>query len=202
MLRENKLFPPLKAWLNKKGYRVYSEVCLCHKSTDVVAELDEIQIGYELKMNCSWKVISQAHDSDLFLNGAYIVIPTKPTRNKIENCINLGIGIIQIKNDTVIEILKPKLHEPVFKKKFDFEHWEEGIDAGVPCMKGIGPQQQCLASIKKYLEKHPEAKWPEIFANVHNHYASYRSLQNSMRIWRGFRLSDWKPRPAGGGKDE
>jgi hypothetical protein len=188
ILRERNLFPPLRLWLNKRGYRVYSEVCLSHRPTDVVAVLDEIQVGFELKMNCSHHVISQAHNADLFLNAAYVVFPTKPLKKKIESCINLGLGMIRIDGSEVIEILKPKYHDPVFNKKFDFTNWDEGLDAGTPNMKGIGPAKQCLVDIKKYITIHPNAKWAEIFANVRTHYSSPASLQNSMGIWQGFTL--------------
>jgi len=186
MLKESNLFPPLKKWLNNRGYKVYSEVCIGYTPTDVVAELDDIQIGFEMKMNCSRHVIYQATKSKTYLNAAYVVIPTNPKKDKIELCERIGLGIIQVKGETVTEILKPKF-DTAFQK-INFTNWTEGETAGNPCLKGIGPQQQCIAAIKEYLKLNPGAKWPELYKNIPNHYASYQSMQNSMRIWRGFRL--------------
>lgn len=186
-LREKNLFPPLKSWLNDQGFKVYGEVYGC----DVVAIKGRLQISYELKMSLNKKVIHQAISHRYRSNYCYVVVPTNPRKSSIEKCKKYRVGIIQVLGSEVKELLAPYFFTYNPRYRMDFGDMPESTEAGIPNLKGLGPGQLCLERIKDYLKDHPNAKWPEIFENVENHYSSYKSLQSSMSNWQGFTLNDF-----------
>ena len=192
-MQEKDLFPPLQAWLHKKGYKVYTEVPSWGYSMDVVADPPDnsSQIALEMKMSLTKHLIKQACYGQAKTGIAYVVIPTKPKEKSIQECKKQGLGIIQVVDNEIIELLKPEKVNTIIER-IDFTGIEEGETAGIPAAKGQGMAQQCLIRIKHYLKTHPKAKWPEIYDNVYNHYSSYRSMASSMRDWQGFSLNDEK----------
>jgi hypothetical protein len=190
-LKEVNLFPPLRNWLKNNGCKVFTEIYGC----DVVSYKDGEFVGYELKMACNDKVIRQAYCHIVSFGKCFAVVPVNPRKESIEKCKKFGVGIIKINNNEIIEILPAKKldWEPnVIKRKVDITKWHEGEEAGRPNMKGEGPGQTCLISIKEYLKTHPDADWKEIYKNVSNHYCNFRSLQNSMYIHQGFSLQEYQ----------
>jgi hypothetical protein len=66
----------------------------------------------------------------------------------------------------------------------------EANGGGLPCLKGEGPAISAEDACRHYRERHPDATWEEVFANVPNHYASAKSMQSafySNRQRRAFR---------------
>ena len=187
-LKEKELYPPLKEWLNKQGYKAYTEVL----NMDVVAKRDNEFIGFELKMACSKTVIHQAYRTMTLCGRAYIVTPVKPRIGSIDECKKRGIGIMRI-TDSIDILLKAESWEHrliyYYFKIGDFEKMEEGQISGTPNMKGEGIAQGVLKDIQEYLKINPKATWKEIYNNVPNHYSNYKSLSNSMRSWQGFTLT-------------
>lgn len=61
MLREYKLYEPIKILFESKGYSVYSEIPILSRRVDIGALKNNIIIVIEMKMSLTKKVIWQAH---------------------------------------------------------------------------------------------------------------------------------------------
>lgn len=200
-MKESDLFPPLKKWLNAKGFKVYAEVAIpfIGGAVDVVADREDMQCAYELKLCFSGKVIEQAQLNQRNFKYSYIVVPVKINIEDDENekvgwCYRFGIGIIQIRDNVVKEILPAKLSEMLHpeSKRIDFKGIPEAETAGLKTRKGIGPAIMCLERIKEYVRRNPATNWFDIYENVHNHYANVRSLKNNMEGSKEFNLKQYQ----------
>jgi len=187
-MKEKDLFPPLKKWLNKQGFRVYSEIPTLGHSIDVVAEKENLQYAYELKLSLTKKVLYQAISGRLYCNRSYIVISTTPRKENYNRCIQQGYGIIRIKNNITEILLESEDFVPFGNRRFDFTDWEEGTTSGNPMLKGIGPACSVLDDIKEYLKLNPKATWKELYHNIQNHYSSPQSMASALNSWKGFTL--------------
>ena len=187
ILKEKELYPPLKEWLNNRGYKAYTEVI----NMDVVDKRGDEYIGFELKMSCSKTVIHQAYRTKTICGKAYVVTPVMPRKEGFAQCQKYGVGIIRINGSIEILLEAQEWEHRLIEHYLKPEHWEqmtEGDVSGIPNLKGEGPAQCLVKEILKYLETNPKAGWKEIYKNVPNHYSNYKSLANSMRIWQRFTL--------------
>ena len=190
-LKENKLAAPTAQWLESQGYTVYSEVSSPYSgaSIDIVGiNNNEKIVAVELKMCLTKEVICQAKSHYRFAQKTFVCVVSTPISTSIGLCKKYNIGVLSVTNNKVVCLLDPnnynaKLIERLKNMIPGYEH------AGKPCLKGIGPAQEVLKRIKEYLVKHPEAKWKELYNNIPNHYASYGSMQSSMRTWNKFTLA-------------
>lgn len=179
-LREKELFPPIKAWLESAGFTVYTEVPLWGSNVDVVGERDDLQIAIELKMSLSRKVIHQAMRSKACTPCCYCAVPTKPRQDGLDAAKRQGVGVLRVKEGKVELVLAPWSDGWRRRRKFRTGNLAPGEEAGKPNLKGEGPGQEVLRLVNEYREKNPKATWKEMYANVPNHYASYRSMQTSV----------------------
>ena len=193
-MKETDLAQPVANWMEERGYTVYSEIppgirggCI-----DMVGLKNGKLLAVELKINLTKNVIYQANSAGLCCHEAYAAVSTKPQIKSIEKCGKIGIGLLSVKNNSVDVVINAAPRYPpmdIYVKKMleQLKQIDPGVYAGKPCEKGIGPAQDCLKRIKAYLKEHPTASWKEIYKNVNNHYASYNSMQSSMRNWCHFR---------------
>lgn len=207
--KEQDLFPIIKKSFKERGFAVYAEVAHYLRGIDLVAVKPEEHIAVELKMTFNNHLIRQAGWDTTSFDKVYIAFPvSKPVlyhndetywkikesvRARYDRCVAQGIGIFQILPSGVIfEALEAKQQE--YLKRMDFSHYTEGEDdiGGLPSQKGVSAGYYELESIKDYVRAHPEARWQEIFDNVHTHYSNHRSLAGAMRQWRGFSLQEFK----------
>lgn len=187
VLQEYKLYAPIKAWLEAQGFEVFAEVQKPYgaRTMDVVGKRNDEIIVIELKMFATKTVLHQCSRSQCDTDKVYAAVGATPLPKTIEKFKKYGIGILLVKDSQIQELLSPVkrwdinqeskrvLISKLFKKPDSFV-------AGLPCMAGTGPAQECEIRVTEYKIKNPGATWIEIFANVPNHYASYSSMQSAM----------------------
>jgi hypothetical protein len=206
--KEKDLFPPLKKMFKEQGYSVFAEVPVHYRGVDFVAVKDDDHIAVEMKLSFSSDVIRQASYSIGVFNKAYVAFPVaKPflihdehywelnqkLQQKVDWCSKYGIGILQVMRcGTIFTALEARDCDR--RRIFDFQHYRENEEdeAGLPFQKGVSAAARELVGIKEYIKLHPYCDWKEIYANVQNHYANWRSLAGSMGQHRGFSLAEYK----------
>lgn len=207
-MKEKDLFPPLKKYFKDQGYTVYAEVPCFQRGVDFVAAKGDEHIAVEMKLSFSMEVFRQARGNVISFGNSYVAYPVKKpvfmhddhywklperTRAKVEWYIRDGVGILQVlPSGLVFKALDAVFEKPY--RVFDFSQYQEKDDdeAGLPYQKGVSAGYRELEAIKAYVRLHPAAKWPEIYAQVQNHYSSPQSLAGSMGQWRGFSLPEFK----------
>lgn len=209
IVQEKDLFPPLKQHFKERGFSVYAEVAHFLRGIDLVAVKEEEHIAVELKMRFDDHCVRQASWDTISFDKVYVAFHTKKPvlfhsndvywklkdsiKQRYDRCVSQGIGIFQVLPSGVIfEALEPKRQERI--RRMDFAHHVESENdiGGLPCQKGVSAGYYELENIKDYVRAHPQAKWQEIFENVHTHYSSAKSLAGSMGQWRGFSLVEFK----------
>lgn len=208
-MKECDLYPIVKKMFKERGYSVFAEVAHFMRGIDLVAIKEEEHIAVELKLSFNWDVVRQAHTNKISFDKSYVAYPVKKpvlfhsedvywklrdsTKQRYDRCVKEGIGIFQILPSGVIfEALEGQQLDPV--RRMDFTHHKESEHdlGGLPSQKGVSAGYYELECIKDYVREHPDAKWKEIYDNVHNHYSNEKSLAGCMASWRGFSLSDFK----------
>jgi len=192
---ESDLSKPVSDWLAAKGYVPYAEVAFPRDSArtiDIVARKDNELILVELKVSLTPSVISQTFMCDLITSQRYAAVGTRPTRKGIDRCRQVGIGLLSVRDGRVNVLLHPQITDDMGQGwvREDYSRLiHETLDrmtpngiGGVPCMKGVGPAQECYDRVQAYKAGHPKATWREIFANVSNHYSSYANMYSGMRF--------------------
>lgn len=100
-MKETDLFPPIKKYLLKQGYEVYSEVegKWFKKRADIIATNKNNLIALEMKTSLSFQLIDQARFWLRFSDYVFIVIPkvkTERSYTAIETLKSLGIGMLEV----------------------------------------------------------------------------------------------------------
>ncbi len=182
--KESDLYQPIKDWLEKQGFRVYAEVMFQYSTIDVVGRKGDEIISVELKRSLSQSVVRQAMLAGNFSDSAYAAVPTNP--RSLEFPKRIGIGVLQVRDHgRVVTLLEPTRSKPLGQHKANLlkmmdEGWEWGDLGGVPNIKGEGPARDCMKRVEEYRAIHPKATWKDIFANVPNHYHSYKSMYGAL----------------------
>ncbi len=189
MLREYKLYEPVKNYFENLGYTVYPEIPIAGSNIDLVARKNNELMGVELKMSLTKNVIYQCYRNHLSCDLVYAAIPTKPKNKNVELCKRRFIGIICVKGEAEI-ILEAKAHPylaPYFRERL--LRYCTGIPfedvGGLPNLKGEGPAQDCYKRVQEYIKVNPKTTWKEIYKSVINHYASVGSMYSALRIAAG-----------------
>ena len=108
MKREQDLYPPVKAMLERQGYRVKGEV----GAADVVARRGEEEpVIVELKMRFSLSLFHQAV-ARLGISDQVYIATVKPTgrsarralKDNLALCRRLGLGLITVRADERVEV--------------------------------------------------------------------------------------------------
>lgn len=195
-MKETELFNPIKDWLKAQSYKVYAEVSNPVAGTcliDVVGVKDRLTIAIEMKLSLSKTVITQAYRARMVANKVYCAVPCDPKQKGIEECKKYGVGILKISDKVEILLECPEENNHFFEqysliKNRNFDTMEEGVEAGMPCEKGVGMTYDLCNAIREYQKTNPNATWKEIYKNIDNHYSSPNSMASSLRHWRGFSL--------------
>lgn len=182
-MREAEMSEPVQRWLSERGYTPYTEVNLI----DIVGLCGESElIAVDLKVSLTQAVIYQAYRAQLRCDQVYCAVSTMPRMNSLNECMKFGLGVLNVKGETVRELLKPNpgvrvVSEP-WKKQFleIIKGMEPGGVAGLPVLKGSGPAQDVARRVTEFRKEHPSATWGELFHAVPNHYAHSKSMQGAL----------------------
>lgn len=207
-LNEAALSKPVSAWLESRGLRVFAEVPHYGSAIDLVgADVERpFIVGVELKTGFTQKLFYQALSAQYAVDESWACAPTKPTKAKVARARQLGIGLLRVQDGRVFIVLEPERTE-LSRKLKDWHrnklikrlatHPEGGV-GGMPNLKGEGPAVRVRDAVLEYMAEHPNAGWQEIFNQVPNHYASFRSMAGVMnnRFGVGLKLSTKNKPPA------
>ena len=108
MEREQDLYPPVKALLERQGYTVKGEV----GAADVVARRgDEPPLIVELKLRFSLSLFHQAVARQGLSDLVYVAVPRpggrtarRALKDNLALCRRLGLGLIIIRDDGLAEV--------------------------------------------------------------------------------------------------
>lgn len=182
-LKEADLYPPLKAWLEAKGYRVVAEVPMVFRTIDVIAVKDGHVIAVEMKLCMTEGVLHQGVTAKLCSDSCYVAVGSRP--RSLEKAKQWGLGVLSIRDGKVEVLLEPGKNKEtrVYYRDMAIEkakHMPTDTVGGVPCLEGVGPARDCKRRVEDYKKENPKATWKEIYANVPNHYASAKSMSNAL----------------------
>jgi hypothetical protein len=193
MMLERDLSQPVSDWMSGMGFTPYAEVPFPMDGfpVDLIGRCDDELLTVELKRSLTERVIQQAAMCDLITDRRYAAVGTKPKAAGVERCRKLGIGLLSVVGGVVAVLVEPREIHPstawirdtyraAVLKSLDV--MTPNGTGGVPCMKGIGPAQECYDRVQIYRAAHPFAAWREIFREVPNHYNDYKSMCGAMRI--------------------
>ncbi len=184
-LSEIKLSVPVQEYLEGLGYKVYFEIPELQKVVDIVAVKENEIVAVELKMGYCEKAFYQACTNTLFADKSYIAVKSKPRDENILKCKMRNVGILLVRDKVIVlsEATPTKYGPMEGQRKSVLESCERNKDntqAGLPCLKGVGPAIEVNNTVNEYIKLHPNASWKEMYANVPNHYASAASMRQSM----------------------
>lgn len=187
-LPESLLSDPVSAWLRGQGFTVWAEVPCHGTSIDLVGlrPADQCLVAVELKTALTRHALRQAMLNQVAVHRSYAAVAVRPrSRTNLQACVRWGVGLLWVESQVQVLI------EPGGDLSFGPERrdlleqlgrLEPGGVAGLPCLPGCGPAQECERAIAAYRREHPAARWAEIWRAVPNHYTSPRSLQGAMRM--------------------
>lgn len=187
-MKECDLFHPVKSWLEHQGYKVFAEMY----GHDVLAVKQKHLIVVELKLSFTRHLLRQCSRAH-FADTVYAAVPTTPSKKSMEirNCNYSDIGILQVRDSVVV------LHEPDLNSPFNRSDWldkkhdkicdllgswtpDDAVLGGVPTGVNEGPAQKVLRLVREHRGQFPASKWRDLYRIVPNHYASHKSMQQSM----------------------
>lgn len=183
--REVELSGPVCQWLREIGCTAYAEVDagISGPIDHVGVRADESVICVQMKIGLTKKVVQQACLCQLVTVESYAAVQSKPRKSSLDWAAKVGIGVWF---DGRV-ILEPR--ERFESRNYDYyrqrilkacERLTPGGDGGLPTLKGDGPAQRCAAAIRIYLAEHPSASWKQIWRDVPNHYAHYKSMRGAI----------------------
>jgi hypothetical protein len=111
------------------------------------------------------------------------------------------VGVLQVRGDVVLELLVPEgisnenywnLCNKRYRVKIldRLRRMESGGIAGLPNIKGTGPAQSVYDRIVEYRRENPKATWKAMFEVVPNHYASFQSMRQSLKMIEAGRIRE------------
>jgi len=119
-MKETDLYPPIKTFLEKKGFTVKGEVQDC----DIVAVKEELTVVIELKTSINLTLILQAIERKTISDDIYIAVPNtghllkKQYRQVIKLLKLLGVGLLLVEPSLtqVTSVLEPCEYKPQKRK--------------------------------------------------------------------------------------
>ena len=168
-MREEDLYPPIKAFLEAQGYEVKGEVGAC----DVVARrADEEPVVVELKLTFSLALVMQGVARQTMFEQVYLAVPVSGAkgwklryRDIIRLCRRLGLGLLAVKGDTVEAHIDPGPYAPRknakrrgrLLKEFDKRVGDPNA-GGVVRVKQITAYRQDALRCARHLSEHGPTK--------------------------------------------
>lgn len=204
-IKEEDLFDPLKEWLEKREYEVFTEVSpkFSPNRADIVARRRPAITIIEMKTSLTLELLDQAYHWKNFAHYIYVAIP-KRTRSipyLVSDFLRknrIGLLEVNLKNKRVVKRISAKFNRP-FHKNVDWnkellpEHqtWVKGGNAGggyvTPYKLTINHVKEMLKNRKhmtKYNKRLNPEGWctiKEILDHCETHYASPKnSLANAL----------------------
>lgn len=115
-MRESDLYPAIKAYLQAQGYEVKAEVGAC----DVMAQRgQEPPLVVEIKLTFSLALVLQGIDRQTLFDDVYLAVPVSGEkgwklryRDIIALCRRLGLGLLAVKDQSVVAHLDPAPYAP------------------------------------------------------------------------------------------
>lgn len=198
-LREHELAKPVEKALIKQGYTVYSEICpYAHgRLVDIVGLKGDEIIAVELKMSLNKKLFEQGIWNKSSFHKSYICVKSHPQLPTIEKCKKHGIGVMVVRNNTMIVLHKAETFNTLMGYEETIKQIKKSppgiLDAGKPTAKGEGSGKYILNLIKEYILEHPKADWDELYNEIDNHYSSANSMRSALYTWNNcFTLKKWR----------
>lgn len=191
---ESDLSKPVSDWLTAQGFTPYAEVQFPgdHRGNiDLIGKRGTEVIAVELKRSLTRSVVHQAYMCGLITDQRYAAVGTRPSKAGVAQCRKVGIGLLSVRNGVVDVVTSPSQEGALGAFAYPsylstlykiLDRMKPHGVGGVPCMKGVGPAQDCYNRVQSYLEVFPEATWRQIFNGVHNHYGSPSSMCGAMRV--------------------
>lgn len=188
--REVQLSEPVRSRFESLGFKIYCEVRFYGRNVDMVGIRGNEIIAIELKCKLNDKVIEQARSNQLFANKSYIAVD-KTALDKIETCKRFNLGLLL----GALELFPPETNIPVpignyrdgILKSCELSKYYGRDVAGLPNQKDIGHAVSVNDAVIDYKKNHPSADWKELYANIPNHYASAKSMKQSIEKFRQFK---------------
>lgn len=176
-------------YLQAQHWKVAAEVAQLGRTIDLIAERDGKVLCLEAKTSLTRKLRYQIG----FLQGhhfAVALVGSRPRKPGADWLRKRGIGIWTV-TDGQIEVIAEPLEETQIMayyrdrlKSALVRYANQPTEAGMPCLKGIGPAVDVQERVDAYQTRHPRATWKEIFLAVPNHYKSSTSMASALRANR------------------
>lgn len=168
-MREEDLYPPIKAYLEAQGYVVKGEVGAC----DVVARRGEEEpVVVELKLTFSLALVMQGVARQTMFEQVYLAVPVSGAkgwklryRDIIRLCRRLGLGLLAVKGNEVEAHIDPGPYAPRknakrrgrLLKEFDKRVGDPNAGGAVR-VKQITAYRQDALRCARYLSHHGPTK--------------------------------------------
>jgi hypothetical protein len=198
-MKETDLFPPLKAWLEERGYEVYTEVQSTQTGgrADIVAVNGPVVSVVEMKVTLSLELIGQAVRWRPFANHIYIAVPSSKQRRRSEYALHLlrreGIGLLEVMEHSYGTPVQ-NFTKPVFNRRIN-DHIRKSLVEQHKELPGghagggyVTPYKLTIDRVKEYLGSWYTRKtdgWAamaDILEHCETHYASPKaSLAAAMK---------------------
>ncbi|WP_171235996.1 DUF2161 domain-containing phosphodiesterase [Ruegeria sp. HKCCA6837] len=202
MTREQDLYPPIKALLERQGYTVKGEV----GAADVVAVREgENPVIVELKLRFTLSLFHQAITRLKLTDQVYIAV-SKPTgrsarralKDNLALCRRLGLGLITVRADETVEVqCDPGPYAPRKNKSKatrllrEFDRLEGDPNAGGATRHGIvTAYRQDALKCAAYLAEYGPTKGAEVAKSVgvsvatrlmrENHYGWFEKVEKGV----------------------
>ncbi|NOD47121.1 MULTISPECIES: DUF2161 domain-containing phosphodiesterase [unclassified Ruegeria] len=202
MTREQDLYPPIKALLERQGYTVKGEV----GAADVVAVREgEDPVIVELKLRFTLSLFHQAITRLKLTDQVYIAV-SKPTgrsarralKDNLALCRRLGLGLITVRADETVEVqCDPGPYAPRKNKSKatrllrEFDRLEGDPNAGGATRHGIvTAYRQDALKCAAYLAEYGPTKGAEVAKSVgvsvatrlmrENHYGWFEKVEKGV----------------------
>lgn len=196
--KESDMFDPIKSYLERQGYEVYSEVVLPGGGRADIIGLDRHQtVCVEMKKSLSMDLIDQAIERKAYFAIVYLAIPERKggLPRFIERIFREhGFGILHVLEDgDVYEKRKPLYRRP-FSKKFESSRYlkpehKVGVPGGTSGGGYVTDYGLMIRDVRRYLSR--QADWVElgqVLQHCETRYANPRAgLSKALRSFE----KDW-----------
>lgn len=202
-IKETDLFPPVKKWLEDKGFKVYSEVSpkRCNARADIVAIQDKITVVVELKTSLNLDLMEQCVAWKHRAHYIYAAVPKPKEFNQYSLSLlrQEGIGLLPVEFNyngvgwcKESALIVPKLHRKISPILYDWlgkhqEQYEKSEVQGGNYGGGyLTPYTLTINKVKDFLISWSNSgKWismDAILKHCETHYSTPRpSLNKALR---------------------
>lgn len=173
---ETQLFYPVKAYLEEAGFTVYGEVLIKQtvRTVDTVGLNENIKtsVAVELKTKFNKKLQEQARFNASLFDLSYMALPKGV---KFTPVPGVGVLIVDIKNQTVEEVISPKSSTfrpeySVLKARLFLNSLNNYIPGGLASQEALSPKHQVFSQMVNYLSLHGPTSLKELLTKINVHY--------------------------------